>query len=618
LIEHDMPRLRPLFVVAALLSQLAAVSASDERTVLVLYSDPSLVPATAAFTEALRDVTRPAGVRLEAQYLDISRFTAEADERAFAQWLAERYRARRIPVVVAVAVPASRFATRYGRGIWPHARIVHGAVDGAQLDVAVWRGDPVVPRILDYRRTVETALTLLPGIEEVHLIAGASNDDRRWLDLARADLAPLRTRLRIRELTGRRWQEVLDGVARLPGHAIALPVCFFADADDRTFVNAEAVLEIARSANRPVFVVHEVWVGSGAVGGFVLDPTALGRQSARLVLALLAHQEPSTVSPREVGARWLFDAAQLRRWNIAEGDLPAGSAVINRAPSLWSQYRWYVIAALSLIAVQALLIGGLLLQRSRRRRAESAMRTGEAALRLSYERIRQLAARLIGAQETARTRIARDLHDDVCQELASVSIAVGDVKDRHGDIRDFQTQQALSALQRRTLDLVQGVRRLSHDLHPGTLRHVGLAAALEAHCIEVEQRYDVQVSCDTGADLGHLPGDTAVALFRISQEALRNAATHGNARRVSLSVARHLDSIELVVRDDGAGFDCEAAGRRGGGLGLVSMEERARLVGGELVVVTAPGKGTTIRATVPASGGSCAGAAHLSAQRSAS
>jgi signal transduction histidine kinase len=87
---------------------------------------------------------------------------------------------------------------------------------------------------------------------------------------------------------------------------------------------------------------------------------------------------------------------------------------------------------------------------------------------------------------------------------------------------------------------------------------------------------------------------------------------------VSLSVARHLDSIELVVRDDGAGFDCDAAGRRGGGLGLVSMEERARLVGGELVVVTAPGKGTTIRATVPASGGSGAGAAHLPAQRSAS
>jgi two-component system sensor histidine kinase UhpB len=251
--------------------------------------------------------------------------------------------------------------------------------------------------------------------------------------------------------------------------------------------------------------------------------------------------------------------------------------------------------------VQALLIGALLVQRRSRHRAETAVRTSEAALRLSYERIRQLAGRLIGAQETARTRIARDLHDDVCQELASVSIAVGDVKERYGGIRDTQNQRALSTVQRRTLDLAQRVRRLSHDLHPSTLRHVGLAAALEAHCIEVEQRYDVQVSFDTAEDLRALPGDAALAFFRISQEALRNAATHGGARRVFLSIARHSDSLELIVKDDGTGFDPDS--RRGGGLGLVSMEERARLVGGELFVVTTPGAGTTIRAIVPSAAG---------------
>jgi signal transduction histidine kinase len=132
---------------------------------------------------------------------------------------------------------------------------------------------------------------------------------------------------------------------------------------------------------------------------------------------------------------------------------------------------------------------------------------------------------------------------------------------------------------------------------------VGLAAALETHCIEVEHRYDVQVSFNAPADLRELHGEAAVALFRIGQEALRNAATHGGARRISLSITKEGDSVVLAVKDDGAGFDCEEIRRRGDGLGLVSMEERARLVGGELVVETAAGQGTTVRARVPSAGG---------------
>jgi signal transduction histidine kinase len=396
---------------------------------------------------------------------------------------------------------------------------------------------------------------------------------------------------------------VLDQATRLPEHAIALPVSFFADADDRTFINAEAVQEIARVANRPVFVVNQAWVGSGAVGGYVMNPTGLGQQTAQTVLAVLASRDPPALSSDTRGAQWLFDAAQLKRWNIAARQLPGGSIVVNHQGSVWSQYRGYVIGALALIGVQAALISGLLVQGIRRRRAEQAARTSEAALRLSYERIRQLARRLIGVQETVRTRIARDLHDDVCQQLASVSMAVSDIKDRCGDIRHPDTQQALSALQRQTLQLVDGVRSLAHDLHPSTLRHVGLAAALEAYSIEVEQRYDVQVSVDTDEDLRTLPGDTAVALFRIAQEALRNAAVHGHARRVFVSVTRMPGSIALAVEDDGDGFDREGVSRRGTGLGMVSMEERARLVDGELSVRTAPGAGTTIRALVPLSGG---------------
>lgn len=591
-----------LAVVAVLVIAFASALSANGRTVLILYSDPSLLPATAALTDGLRQATASGDIQLEAQYLDISRVASEADEQAFAQWLASRYRNRSIPVVVAVAIPASAFAIRYASAIWPASRLVHASVDGAQLDAVMKRGDAVVPRVLDYRGTIEAALTLVPGLREVSLIAGASDQDHRWLAQAQADLAPLGERVRVTALTDLRFQEILERVRRLQADTVAIPVCFFADADDRTFVSAEAVLEIAAAANRPVFVNLLNWVGSGAIGGHVLDPAEIGRQTGRLVLDALDH--PELPAPARSGpvSRWVFDAVELRRWQISEGSLPAGSLVINRPPSMWRQYRWYVLGALSLIAVQMLLIGGLLVQRTSRRRAERTVRTSEAALRMSYERIRQLAGRLIGAQETARARIARDLHDDVGQELASLSLAVSDLKERLVERQNVPAQQALSLLQRRTLDIVHGVRRLSHDLHPSTLRHVGLAAALESHCIEVEQRYDVQVSFNANTELRELHGDAAVALFRIGQEALRNAATHGAARRIKLSITTMGESVELLVQDDGRGFDGADVRRRSDGLGLVSMEERARLVGGEFLVATAPGQGTTVRASVPSHG----------------
>ena len=255
---------------------------------------------------------------------------------------------------------------------------------------------------------------------------------------------------------------------------------------------------------------------------------------------------------------------------------------------MWESYREYIVATVIVMAAQLLLIAGLLAQRTRLRRAENTLRDREATLRDSYERIRQLAGRLINAQEAARADIARDLHDDVCQELVGVSIAVSNLKRSSGNIQDEQTQHELEALHLQTLGMVDGVRRLSHELHPTTLRLVGLAAALGTHCVEVEKRHDVQVSFTTEGDLAGIHPSIALCLFRIAQEALRNGAVHGDARRLAVSLARRRDSIELTVSDDGRGFDLEAVRRDGRGLGLVSIEERTRALGGDVQIVTRP------------------------------
>ena len=284
----------------------------------------------------------------------------------------------------------------------------------------------------------------------------------------------------------------------------------------------------------------------------------------------------------------IFDWRQVMRWRIDPSRLPADAEIRFRTPTVWESYRGYILTAAVVIIAQLLLIVALLAQRAQRRRAEEALRGSEGTLRRSYERTRFLAGRLINAQEAARAEIARDLHDDLCQELVGVAMAVSCLQRSPGNLQDGQTQHALSILHRHTLGMVDGVRNLSHELHPATLRLVGLAAALGGHCVEVEKRHDVQVSFSVEGELGDIDGDTALCLFRIAQEALRNGTLHGEARRLAVSLAKVGDWVNLTVSDDGRGFDVEAVRGADPGLGLVNMEERARVLGGDVEILSRP------------------------------
>jgi two-component system sensor histidine kinase UhpB len=267
--------------------------------------------------------------------------------------------------------------------------------------------------------------------------------------------------------------------------------------------------------------------------------------------------------------------------------------------SAWEASPWSVAVVGFVLVAQLLVIVTLLVQHHRRRQADKALRAREADLRGSYERIRQLAGRLIHAQESARAGVARDLHDDICQQLAAVSLGVVMLKRSTGSVQDAATQKAFAELEYQTQVAFDGIRRLSHDLHPASLRHLGLAPALKTHCIDVSERYQVRVAFNASGDFRGLPDDVAICLYRIAQEAVRNAAVHSRARQISVAVARLDERVDLVVMDDGCGFDTDAMRSRGDGLGLVSIEERVRIVGGAVDLVSAPDLGTTIRVHCP-------------------
>ena len=234
-----------------------------------------------------------------------------------------------------------------------------------------------------------------------------------------------------------------------------------------------------------------------------------------------------------------------------------------------------------------------------RKRAEEALWEQQAMLRSSFERIQELAGRLIIAQEAERTRVARDLHDDINQQLAALSLSLGLLKRRIAEHDQASLETTLTALQQRTNDLADSVRRLSHDLHPAVLQQVGLTAAIQSHCAEFQRQHGIEVTLGTMDDVTTIPPDTALCFFRAVQEILQNVAKHAGAQHTQVRLARENNELTLTIADDGRGFDPARVRRAGGGLGLLSIEERARLLHGRVRIETGAERGTTVRIAIP-------------------
>jgi PAS domain S-box-containing protein len=234
-----------------------------------------------------------------------------------------------------------------------------------------------------------------------------------------------------------------------------------------------------------------------------------------------------------------------------------------------------------------------------RKRAERAIRENEAALEHSHREVRDLAGRLIEAQEAERARIARDLHDDVSQQLAGLAIALSGFRRRVAVPGDDRLLEDVASLQQRTIALADNVRHLSHELHPDVLQHTGLPAALSSYCAELQQHHAIELTCRAEWDVESLDPGIALCLYRVAQEALRNVVTHADARRAEIRLEDTGAAAELTITDDGKGFDITKARLKRNTLGLVSINERVRLAGGTVTIVTELAKGTKMHVRIP-------------------
>jgi signal transduction histidine kinase len=230
-------------------------------------------------------------------------------------------------------------------------------------------------------------------------------------------------------------------------------------------------------------------------------------------------------------------------------------------------------------------------------RASRALSDSQEKLRQSHNQVRKLLGRLIDVQEAERRRISRELHDDLNQKIATLSMGISQLK-RKVPQQDGELIADLDQLRKTANGLTDEVRRLSHQLHPAVLEHLGLVPALESYIASFsdEEQIDVQFTADTGEV--RIPFQTSICLYRVAVEALRNVARHSGAASAAVSLKRSHDGLELQVSDSGRGFDVKTF-KQGGGLGLISIEERLRVLEGDCEISSAWERGTTLVARVP-------------------
>ena len=217
--------------------------------------------------------------------------------------------------------------------------------------------------------------------------------------------------------------------------------------------------------------------------------------------------------------------------------------------------------------------------------------------KLAEEVLSTVSQKLIEAHEEESRRMARELHDDINQRLAVVSVRLGYLQ-QSPPASAAELEQAIGGVGQEIADLAADIQALSHRLHPAKLELLGLEGAAAGFCEELSNRHGVTIDVHFENIPPALPREISLCLYRVLQEALQNVVKHSVSRRADVTLNGHINTIDLMVKDSGAGFNPHEA-MRGPGLGLTSMQERLKVVGGQLSIHSRPGRGTTIHAVAP-------------------
>ena len=710
-----------LLLLVFLPQTMTASPAKEVRRVLV-FNDLGSVssPGFAAMDQAIFTALEESPYRIEFynESLETTLFPDTDSQHDFKEWYVHKYRDRKPDVIIAVGQASLKFMLESHDTAFPNIPIIFCGSTEEMVDelkpnfqfTGVWA-------VAEPEKTLTAALKLQPDTKHVVVVGGAGAFDLYVEDIVKKSLRNYESRLEFTYLTGLDMSTLLERLKHLPNNTIVFHTSIMQDAAGARFIDAtQSVPMVAGASNAPVFVVDDVDLGMGTVGGNLLSWAATGRVAASMTLRILNGEKPRDIPIVKSPNAYMFDWRALRRWGFKESDLPPGSLVLYRQPTFWQIYKRYIIAGALLLVVQALIIIGLLWQRSQRKKIQTELVLSNNSLRESEERFRlvantapvliwmsgpdklrsyfnqpwleftgrsieaelgdgwaegvhpedlrncldaynrefdqrrpfkmqyrlrrndgeyrwvfdigvarfnpdssfagyigscidvterkiaeealaSLSGRLIDAQEEERKRIAREIHDDYNQRLAMLAMEVEELAEQVGD-SPVEAGPIFHQIWNQIGELGSDLHSLSHSLHSSTLESLGLVAGLKAFCEEFAGQQEIQV------DFAHenvprgIPADAALCLFRVTQEGLRNIKRHSGATKAEVRLEASGKKLHLSIADRGRGFDVNKHSPRDG-IGIRSMEERLRSLGGQLEISSRPMEGTRINARLP-------------------
>jgi signal transduction histidine kinase len=618
------PRLTPVRlacrVLAATMLVLSCAAASADqvqgsnwRVVILNATDPYL-PAFIVLDHALRDEVRAKAdgrVEFYSETLDMQRFPRAKFESEVIALLRKKYHGLRIDAVVPVETTALEFAELHGKEIWPHAAIVFHSVPASLLERhPPGPGVAGVPVRYDIRPTLDLALQLRPETRRVVVVGGTADLDRGLQDLARAALAGFSDKLAAEYLVDRSLADTVVAVGKLPGDAIVLYLSMFRDGAGAPHVPRNALTRIAAASSVPVFGMFETFLGEGIVAGSMASYEAQGRRVGELVARVLNGERPSALGVQPpVPPGCVADWRQLVRWGIDARLLPEGCDVRFREPSTWERYRWQIFGTLAIILAQAALIAGLLLQRSRRRRAELAVQ---------QHRVELAHAGRLATMGELTASIAHEVNQPLGAILANVDAA--DMLLESGAARPEDVRSILADIREDDLRASEVIRRLRTLLAKQQMAREPLdlngAAAEVLRMLDAEaRRRHVEFVTEFDAALPNVIGDR-VQLQQVLLNLVVNAMdamadTPATLRRVTVRTGlRPGGDVEVAVSDRGHGIAAERLPKlfesffttkeRGMGLGLSISRSIVETHGGRIWAETNDAGGATFRFTLPA------------------
>ncbi len=586
-IFHRAAKCWHVLVPLALLILAPGCQAQVKKTILVINEFGQSAPVSVIVAEQIRSALQ-SDQRFQVQFywenLDAIDLSDESLKEQRAS-VARRYLGQKLDLIVLVGPDPLRLLTDRSVAFYPDVPVVF---------CCAAQGQPAQP-VIDSRstgswlqfepaKTLDAAFRLLPETRQVFVVTGQSRFDKGVAALAKAGLTSYEGKLDVTYLTDLPMKGLQERLRHLPSHSIVLFLTFFKDAEGREFLSTVDVLPmVVAASNAPVFGVTETYLGRGVVGGFLISIEGQGKIAGRDILEILTGNSPEDIPVVQGPSHYMFDWRALRRWNLDESQLPVGSVVLFRETTLWGRYKLTLLTGLLMVGSMALLIAYLLYR--------------QRQLNLARHAPEHLSGLLINAQEQERRRIASEIHDDFSQRLATLTLGM-DTAAQTISVSPQEANLQLQELSSAAIDLGTDLHTLSHRLHSATLENLGLTPAVGALCKEFAAQQGIKIESTLDPVPRSVNPDVALCVFRIAQEALRNVKKHSGASSAQVRLQLASNSIHLSVCDPGVGFNPKGSSK-GEGLGLRSMEERVRLLGGRFEIQSNAGSGTKIEVWLP-------------------